>query len=195
MKEQDKIKTSKNCVTKKEKCQKAVAKSKDAQNKTKTRQNKKEDVQNENQKFMKEAIGQAKVALKENEVPIGAVIVKDGRIVARAHNMREKKQNALFHAELLCIDKACKKLKSWRLENCQMFVTLEPCPMCAGAITNARLEKVTFAAKEKTSGDHLFEKILSSDRLNHTCLFQQDETFEKECSQLLSQFFKDKRKQ
>ncbi len=144
--------------------------------------------------FMAEAIIEAEKALKKDEVPIGAVIVKDGKIIARGHNMREKKQNALMHAEIMAINKACKKLKSWRLENCEMFVTLEPCPMCAGAIVNARLSKVTYACAEKTSGDNLFEQILQSNRLNHKCEFCLDKTYEKVSANLLSDFFKRKRK-
>ena len=147
------------------------------------------------QNFMQIALEEAKKAFKKGEVPIGAVIVCDGKILAKAHNMREKKQNALLHAEILCINKACKKNHSWRLENCEMFVTLEPCPMCAGAIANARLCRVTFASEEKTSCDHLCEKILQSTRLNHTCQIVHDKTFEKQSSALLTNFFKQKRNQ
>lgn len=143
--------------------------------------------------FMEEAFKEAEKALKKNEVPIGAVIVKNGKIISRGHNMRERKQNALMHAEIIAINKACKKLHSWRLDECEMFVTLEPCPMCAGAIANARLSKITFGAIEKTSGDHLFQQILSSARLNHKTTFIQDKDAEKECSQLLTNFFKNKR--
>lgn len=139
------------------------------------------------------AIAEAKKAYKKGEVPIGACIVFDGKVISKAHNQRQRKQNALYHAEVLAINKACKKLKSWRLEDCEMFVTLEPCPMCAGAIVNARLKKVTYAAREQTSKDDLFEKILTSSRLNHTCEFEQDKNYEKECSDLLSHFFKNKR--
>ncbi len=143
--------------------------------------------------FMQEAIKEANKSLKKNEVPIGAVIVQNGKIIAKGHNVREKKQNALLHAEIVAINKACKKLHSWRLENCEMFVTLEPCPMCAGAISNARISKLTYACQEKTSNDNLMQQILSSSRLNHKCSFAQDKTHEKECSALLSNFFKAKR--
>lgn len=143
--------------------------------------------------FMQIAIEEAKKAQKCGEVPIGAVIVCGGKVIAKAHNTREKKQNALCHAETICIAKACKKLKSWRLENCEMFVTLEPCPMCAGAIANARLKKVIYAAEEKTSGDHLFESILTSARLNHKCKIEKDQSHEEECSAMLTEFFKSKR--
>ncbi len=143
--------------------------------------------------FMAEAIKEAKKACEKGEVPIGAVIVCDGKIISRGQNKREKSQNALHHAELIAIDKACKKLKSWRLENCDLYVTLEPCPMCAGAITNARIRNVYFACKEKTSKDNLFEQILSSDRLNHKTKIFQDTTHKQECSSLLTNFFKSKR--
>ncbi len=143
--------------------------------------------------FMEVAIKMAKKSAKNEEVPIGACVVRDGKVISRGRNMREKKQNALLHAEIIAINKACKKLRSWRLENCELYVTLEPCPMCAGAIVNARLKKVVYGAKEKTSNDNLFESILSSNRLNHKCEFVQDTKYENECSQLLTDFFKKKR--
>ena len=90
-------------------------------------------------KFMKEAIRQAKKAEAIDETPIGAVIVKDGKIIARGYNKRETKKNALMHAEIIAIDKACKKLGGWRLPGCDIYVTLEPCPMCTGAIIQARM--------------------------------------------------------
>ena len=143
---------------------------------------------------MEEAILLAKKALSKNEVPIGAVIVKDDRIVSCGFNKREKSKNALHHAEIIAIDKACKKLKDWRLEDCSLYVTLEPCPMCAGAIANARIKKVFYGAKEKTSDDHLFEKILTSARLNHKCEYEQVQEYEAECASLLTNFFKENRK-
>ncbi len=143
---------------------------------------------------MEEAIKQAKIALKKEEVPIGAVVVKDGKIVSKGYNKRERKKNALMHAEIEAINKACKKLKDWRLENCEIYVTLEPCPMCAGAIVNSRIKKIIFGAKDKTSQDNLFEKIVSSTRLNHTCEYEQLFEYEKECSKLLTEFFKKRRK-
>ena len=91
--------------------------------------------------FMKEAIKEAIKAKEADEVPIGAVVVCDGKIISRAFNQREKKQNALAHAEVVAINKACKKLGSWRLDNATIYVTLEPCPMCAGAIINSRINK------------------------------------------------------
>ena len=115
--------------------------------------------------FMEEAIKQANKALEKDEVPIGAVIVKNGKIIARGYNCREKNQNALMHAEIVAIDKACKKLNSWRLDGCQIYVTLEPCPMCAGAIVNARIDKLVYGCQEKTSEENLCEKILKSHSL------------------------------
>ncbi len=144
--------------------------------------------------FMEKAIENANKAFSKNEVPIGAVIVLDGKIISSGFNKREKTKNALHHAEIIAINKACKKLKSWRLENCEMYVTLEPCPMCAGAIANARIKKVYYGANDRTSSDHLFEKILTSNRLNHKCEFQQLEEYQESCAKLLTKFFKQNRK-
>ena len=94
------------------------------------------------EKFMKEALKEARKAYEKDEVPVGAVIVKDGKIIARAHNLKETKKFATCHAEILAIEKASKKLDAWRLEDCEMYVTLEPCSMCAGALIQARLKKV-----------------------------------------------------
>lgn len=142
--------------------------------------------------FMEEAFKEAQKALNKDEVPIGAVIVKDGKIVARGRNSREKSQNALKHAEIIAINKACKKLKSWRLDGCEIYVTLEPCPMCAGAIANARISKVVYGAKETTSEDNLCELILKSNRLNHKPKIEYREN--KFCKDILQDFFKNKRK-
>ena len=91
------------------------------------------------EKYMKLALKEAYKAFDKDEVPIGALIVLDGKVIARAHNLREKKQISTAHAEILAIEKACKKLGTWRLENCELYVTLEPCPMCAGAIIQSRI--------------------------------------------------------
>lgn len=144
--------------------------------------------------FLEEAKKEALKALKKNEVPIGAVIVINNKIIARGYNKREKSQNAIKHAEIVAIEKACKKLKSWRLEDACIYVTLEPCPMCAGAIANARIKKLVYGAKEKTSHDNLCEKILTSERLNHKTEIVFDDSHEEEISSILSNFFKLKRK-
>ena len=147
------------------------------------------------QSFMALALQQAKKAYNRREVPVGAIIVKDNKVVAKAFNKREKCQNALYHAEILAINKACKKLKSFRLDECIMFVTLEPCPMCAGAIINSRLNKVYFGAYDQNYG-------CCGSKYN----FLQDKTFEhlvdveggilqKDCSELIKQFFVEIRKE
>lgn len=96
---------------------------------------------NHKETFMKEALKEAKKAYKKLEIPVGAVIVKDGEIIAKAHNLRENKNSSIAHAEILAIEKANKKLNAWRLENCEMYITLEPCMMCMGAIVNSRIKK------------------------------------------------------
>ena len=103
-------------------------------------------------RFMKEALRQADKAFQIGETPVGAVIIKDGKIIARGYNRRETKKNALMHAEITAIDRACKKLGGWRLCGCDIYVTLEPCPMCAGAIVQARLDNVFFGAYDKKAG-------------------------------------------
>lgn len=103
-------------------------------------------------KFMLEAIALAKEAASLGEVPVGAVIVKDGKIIAKGKNEREAKQNALSHAEIEAINKACKNTGSWRLDGCEMYVTLEPCPMCAGAIINSRIKTLVFGAYDSKMG-------------------------------------------
>lgn len=143
--------------------------------------------------FMKEAVREAEKALRKDEVPIGAVIVKDGRIIARAHNLTEKKQVATLHAEIIAINKACRKLKSWRLNGTEIYVTAEPCAMCAGAIANARIGKVFFGAYEKKSGCAVSKyPVLTDNGLNHSADFVGG--IEEECcAKLLKDYFKAKR--
>ena len=143
-------------------------------------------------KFMEEAYRQAQKAYKKNEVPIGAVIVCDGKVIARGYNTRNKSQNAINHSEILVISKACKKLKSWRLDTCDIYVTLEPCPMCAGAILNARIKNLYFGAYDKTSSSDLFNQIMNDKRLNHNCNVVGG-IMKKECSNLITEFFSYKR--
>lgn len=104
------------------------------------------------EKYMREAVRQAKKAAALKEVPIGCVIVHDGAIIARGYNRRTIDKNVLAHAEIIAIRKACRKIGDWRLEDCTMYVTLEPCPMCAGAILNARIPKVFYGARDSTFG-------------------------------------------
>lgn len=146
-----------------------------------------------NEKYMQIALREAKKSFNLNEVPIGAVIVKDDIIIAKAHNTRNKTQNAINHAEILVISKACKKLKSWRLEDCDIYVTLEPCPMCAGAILNARIKNLYFGAYDKTSKTNILNLIMQDDRLNHKT-YVKGGILEQTCSELLTNFFKAKRK-
>ena len=145
------------------------------------------------QKFMKSALKEAQKSLQKDEVPIGAVIIKDGKVLSRAHNTRNASQNAINHAEILAISKACKKLKSWRLENCDIYVTLEPCPMCAGAILNARIKNLYFGAYDKTSKTNILNTIMQDDRLNHKTNVIGG-VMQEECSKLLTDFFSAKRK-
>ena len=144
-------------------------------------------------KFMKQAIKEALKAKEKDEVPIGAVIVLDGKIIARAHNQMEKKQLATAHAEILAIEKACKKLKSWRLDGAEMYVTIEPCAMCAGAIVNARIKNVYFGAYESKSGCAESKyPVLSDNGLNHSTEFCGG--IEKEiCANIIKNYFKEKR--
>lgn len=140
--------------------------------------------------FMKEAINEAKKAEQIGEVPIGAVLVLNDEIIARAHNLRESNQTAIAHAELIAIDAACRKLGTWRLEQAILYVTLEPCPMCAGAIMLSRVEKVVFGASDPKGGcAGTFMNLLQDERFNH-----QSEVIpgvlEEECGQLLSHFFR-----
>ena len=105
-----------------------------------------------NKEFMKLAITEAQKAAEKGEVPVGAVIVKNGEVISTGHNLREEKQNALSHAEIEAINLACQKLGSWRLDDCELYVTLEPCPMCTGAIINARIKTVIFGAYDSKMG-------------------------------------------
>lgn len=147
-----------------------------------------------NNKYMKLALKEAKKAFEKEEVPIGAVIVKDGKVISRAHNLRESKNQACAHAEILAIQKACKKIDSWRLENCDMYVTLEPCPMCAGAILNARIENVYIGAMEPRSGAagskiNLFEDYTFNHKINYNTGIMKEE-----CKSIIQDFFRMLRK-
>ncbi len=146
------------------------------------------------EKFMKAALKEAEKAEQKEEVPIGCVIVKDGKIFARAHNLRQTKRLATAHAEILAIEKACRKIKDWRLDGYEIFVTLEPCAMCAGAIANARISKVYFGAYEKKGGGAVSKfNILSESGLNHVTEWEGG-VLEEECSAVIKNFFSSRRK-
>lgn len=143
--------------------------------------------------FMKRAIELAKLSALEGEVPVGAVIVRDNEIVGEGRNRRESGKNALYHAELEAIYNACKNLGGWRLWQCDLYVTLEPCPMCAGAIINARVKRVYFGAFDKKAGSFGSIADFNSIPYNHKPEIISG-IMEKECSKLLTDFFKDLRK-
>lgn len=140
---------------------------------------------------MKSALKCAKKAYEEGEVPIGAVVVCDGKIIGRGHNRRTGRQIATAHAEIEAIEKACRKLHSWRLPDCEIYVTLEPCPMCMGAILNARIKKVYFGAYE-AKGRSLTDVIAGSGVLNHKAEVCGG-VMEEECAAILSGFFSEMR--
>ena len=146
------------------------------------------------EKFMTLALKEADKAEQKEEVPIGCVIVKDGKVVARAHNLKQTKRLATAHAEVLAIEKACRKLKDWRLEDYEIYVTLEPCAMCAGAIASARIKKAYFGAYEpKGGGVESKFHILTESGLNHVTEFEGG-VMEKECSDKIKAFFRTRRK-
>ncbi len=145
------------------------------------------------ERFMKEAIKQAKKAYKIDEVPIGCVIVYEDKIIARAYNKRNYKKSTLAHAELLAITKASKVLNDWRLEGCTMYVTLEPCQMCAGAIVQSRLDKVVIGCMNPKAGcAGSVINLLDMKGFNHQVEVEKG-VMEEECSNLLQQFFKELR--
>lgn len=140
-------------------------------------------------KFMKRALARAGTAAAHGETPVGAVIVKDGKIIAGGRNRREQDKNALRHAEISAINAACKKLGGWRLCGCDLYVTLEPCPMCAGAIISARIEHVYFGAYDKKAGSFGSIADFNAFGYNHKPEVTGG-VMEEECSQILSDFFK-----
>lgn len=140
------------------------------------------------QELMEVAIEQAKLAFEEGEVPVGAVVAKDGEVVAVARNSREKAKNALGHAELTAIDKACQVLEGWRLWECDIYVTLEPCPMCAGAIINSRIKRVVYGAKDEKAGCCGSVQDMFAMPFNHKPIVEQG-LMEEESIELLQSFF------
>ena len=148
---------------------------------------------NPDEKYMKDAIRQAKKAYDLEETPIGCVLVHKGKVIARGYNTRNKKKNTLAHAEMIVIDKASRVLGDWRLEECTMYVTLEPCPMCAGAIVQARIPKVVIGSTNPKAGcAGSVINLLDMAGFNHQVEVVQG-VLEEECSQLMRDFFKELR--
>ena len=146
------------------------------------------------EKFMKEALKEAQKAYDKLEIPVGAIIVKDDKIIARAHNLKETKFDTTKHAEILAIQKASKKLKSWRLLDCDMYVTLEPCSMCAGALLNSRIRKVYIGANdEKTGAVGSVFNLLEDYTFNHKVEIEKG-LLKDDCEKILKDFFKELRK-
>lgn len=147
----------------------------------------------ENIKFMKEALKEAKKSYQKDEIPVGAVIVKNGKIIARGHNIKETKTDPTKHAEIIAIQKASKKLQTWRLSGCTMYVTLEPCSMCAGSLIQARIDKVVIGTMdEKTGACGSVLNLLSDYKFNHTVQIETG-IMQEECKTILQQFFKELR--
>ncbi len=146
------------------------------------------------EKFMKEALKEAKKAYDKLEVPVGAIIVRDGKIIARAHNLKETKLDTTKHAEILAIQKASKKLQSWRLLDCEMYITLEPCSMCAGAIINSRIKKIYIGTlDEKTGAAGSVLNLFEDYQFNHKVDVEKG-ILKDDCEKILKDFFKELRK-
>ena len=144
------------------------------------------------EKYMKQALKEAIKAKEIGEVPIGAVIVKNDKIIARAHNLRETKMNSLNHAEILAIDKACKKIKNFRLEECDLYVTVEPCLMCAGAIVQSRIRKVYFGTADEKYGAVASVCKAFEIKSNHRVEVEEG-VLKAECESIIKTFFKELR--
>ena len=144
-------------------------------------------------KFMKEALKEAQKSYKKEEIPVGAIIVKDGKIIARGHNLKETKTDPTKHADRIAIQKACKKLQTWRLTGCTMYVTLEPCSMCAGSLIQSRLDKVVIGTMdEKTGACGSVLNLLADYKFNHIVQIETG-IMQEECKTILQQFFKELR--
>ena len=142
------------------------------------------------EKFMKEAINQAKKAYDKEEIPVGAVIVKDGKIIARGYNKKEEKKDTTQHAEIIAIQKASRKIGAWRLQDCEMYVTLEPCAMCTGALIQARLKRVYIGTMDpKTGACGSVLNLLEDYKFNHKVEVETN-IMQKECEKILKDFFK-----
>lgn len=147
----------------------------------------------EHERFMAEALKLAKKAAKRDEVPVGAVVVKNGKIIARAYNLREHRADPSAHAELLAMRKAARKIGRWRLDDCTLYVTLEPCVMCAGCIINSRIPNVVFGAYDMRFGGMGSVYDMNEGKLNHTVSLTGG-IMKEECAAVLSEYFKGKRK-
>ncbi len=146
-----------------------------------------------NEKYMRIACKEAQKAFEEDEVPVGCVIVRDDKVIARAHNQKEKKNCAVAHAEIECIRKAAKKLGNWNLKGCVIYVTLEPCMMCTGALINSRIDRIVYGCRDPKGGALVSNvRIKEISGLNHYPVFEEG-PLQEECSQLLKSFFRNKR--
>ena len=145
--------------------------------------------------YMELALEEAKKAAALGEIPIGAILVQGEEVIARAHNMRETWQDATAHAEVIVIQEACKKLKRWRLTGCTLYVTVEPCPMCSGAIVNGRVERVVYGCPDiKAGGAESIFNIITNPNLNHVAQVTSG-VREEECAQIMKEFFKKRREE
>lgn len=150
-------------------------------------------MQQQQNKFMQEALAEARKCFLHDDVPVGCVIVKNDEIIARAYNTRIKNKNTICHCEITAISKACEVLGDWRLDDCIMYVTLEPCPMCAGAIVQARMKKVVIGTKNKKAGCcGSVINLLQNEGFNHRVDVEYD-IMQKECSNILVDFFRELR--
>ena len=145
------------------------------------------------EKFMKKALKEAKKAAKKGEIPVGAIVVHQGKIIGRGHNLREKTHKSTAHAEIIAIEQANKKLKSWRLDNCTIYVTIEPCPMCSGAIIQSRIKQLVYGASEAKSGSHHSVTNLFDQGFRHKVDVLPG-VLEDECGDVVQDFFKQLRK-
>ena len=143
------------------------------------------------EKYMKLALKEAQKAYKKNEIPIGCVIVKNNKVIAKSHNLKEYKHSALYHAELIAINIASKKLKNWRLLDCDIYITMQPCPMCASAIKQSRIKKIYYGTKNKNN--ILSNKILEENDINEK-IEVISSILEKECREIVQKFFEKQRK-
>lgn len=145
--------------------------------------------------YMGLALEEAEKAAALGEIPIGAVLVQEGEVISRAHNLREMNQDATAHAEVLVIREACAKLKRWRLSGCTLYVTVEPCPMCSGAIVNGRIDRVVYGCPDvKAGGAESIFNIITNPNLNH-CAEVTSGVLEQDCAQVMKTFFQRRRKE